>query len=199
RRLPDQSYEAEQFSRWLPLDGSCRAPAQFLKLPADGRARVVIEDVAPIVDNGRFPLKRAIGETVVVQASVFADGHDAVSCRVLYKTDNEWLSTVMIPLGHDRWEGVFSVSKLGRYTFTLEGWIDHIKTWRVDLRKRISAGQDIAIDLLLGAQFIDDALSRADEPNAAYLKDAAAAVKNGDTSRAVSDELYAVMQRFPDL
>lgn len=105
----------------------------------------------------------------------------------------------MIPLGNDRWEGVFSVSKLGRYTFTLEGWIDHFKTWRVDLRKRISAGQDIAIDLLIGAQFIDDALSRADEPNAAYLKDAAAAVKNGDTSRAVSDELYAVMQRFPDL
>ena len=50
---------------------------------ADGRGRVVIERVSPQIDCGRFPVKRVVGETVVVEADVFADGHD-LSC-----TDND--------------------------------------------------------------------------------------------------------------
>ena len=41
----------------------------------DGRRRVVIEAVSPEVDAGRFPAKRAIGETVTVEADVFASVH----------------------------------------------------------------------------------------------------------------------------
>ena len=40
--------------------------------------RIVIESVAPEVDGGRFPIKRTPGETVTVEADVFADGHDIV-------------------------------------------------------------------------------------------------------------------------
>jgi starch synthase (maltosyl-transferring) len=36
--------------------------------------RAVIEAVAPAVDGGRFPIKRALGEEVVVEADCFADG-----------------------------------------------------------------------------------------------------------------------------
>ncbi len=46
----------------------------------DGRARVVIEDVAPAVDGGRFAVKRVVGDEVVVEADCFADGHDVVAC-----------------------------------------------------------------------------------------------------------------------
>ena len=47
-------------------------------LPQDGRRRAVIEAVTPQVDGGRFPAKRVIGDTVFVEADVFADGHDEV-------------------------------------------------------------------------------------------------------------------------
>ena len=50
----------------------------------DGRGRVVIESVTPQVDAGRYPIKRVIGQQVVVAADVFTDGHDAVRCRVRY-------------------------------------------------------------------------------------------------------------------
>jgi starch synthase (maltosyl-transferring) len=49
----------------------------------DGRGRVVIEKVLPQIDCGRFPIKRVVGEAVVVEADVFADGHDRISCQVL--------------------------------------------------------------------------------------------------------------------
>ena len=43
------------------------------------RRRAVVEAVRPEVDGGRFPIKRTVGEEVVVTADVFADGHDQVA------------------------------------------------------------------------------------------------------------------------
>ena len=51
----------------------------------NGRKRVVIEDVSPEIDAGRFPVKRVVGEEVIVEAAAFADSHDAVSCTLLYR------------------------------------------------------------------------------------------------------------------
>ena len=127
--------------------------------PADGQRRVVIERVSPEIDCGRFPIKRVVGEAVVVEADVFADGHDQVTCQVLYSRggDKEWQSSPMTSLGNDRWRGVFSVAKAGRYEYTIEGWIDRFQTWRDDLAKRIAAGQDVRVDLLIGADLIEAA------------------------------------------
>ena len=43
--------------------------------PANAR-RVVIENVRPQIDCGRFPIKRIIGDRVTVTADIFVDGHD---------------------------------------------------------------------------------------------------------------------------
>ena len=52
----------------------------------DGRKRVVIDYVGPQVDCGRFPIKRAVGETVHVIAHAFADGHDRIGVELLYRS-----------------------------------------------------------------------------------------------------------------
>src|SRR5438046_9069406 len=74
-------------------------------LPADGRIRVVIENVAPAVDGGRFPIKRVAGETVTVEADCFADGHDALACRLLSRpgAGRAWHCVSVTPLANDRW------------------------------------------------------------------------------------------------
>ena len=41
--------------------------------------RVVIERVRPEIDGGRFPIKRTLGESVEVAATIFADGHDVIA------------------------------------------------------------------------------------------------------------------------
>jgi len=50
---------------------------------------VIIEHVEPEIDGGRFPIKRVVGEKVVVQADIFADGHDSVSARLLYREQDD--------------------------------------------------------------------------------------------------------------
>src|SRR6476620_8300756 len=121
-------------------------------LPIDGRQRVIVARVSPEIECGRFAIKRVVGETVIVEADVFADGHDLVTCQVLYQQNgHELQASPMKSLGNDRWRGEFTVTELGSYCYTVEGWIDRFATWRRDLEKRISAVQDVSVDLLIGA------------------------------------------------
>ena len=119
----------------------------------NSRVRVVISGVQPEIDNGRFPIKRTVGEEVVVEADIFVDGHDALSAVLLYchEKEQQWSHAVLQPLVNDRWRGVFAVTKVGRYHYTLQARIDRFISWRRDLTKRIEAGQDITVELLIGA------------------------------------------------
>jgi starch synthase (maltosyl-transferring) len=177
------------------------------KMPrvADGRVRVAIERVSPQIDCGRFPIKRVVGETVVVEADVFADGHDHITCQVLYSRegDKEWQSSPMTTLGNDRWRGAFSVPKAGGYEYTIEGWIDRFSTWRHGLGKRIAAGQDVHVDLLVGAELIDDAAGRAKGDDAALLRQGARRIREEKdmeyaTSIALDEELFRAIERYPE-
>src|SRR5262249_5275437 len=135
------------------------------------RPRVVIENVQPEVQAGRFPAKRTAGDTVTVEADVFADGHDEISAVLLHRKEGApaWDSFPMTPLGNDRWQARFYVPTLGRYRFTGRAWVDPFKTWRRALRKRLQAGQDVSVDLLIGAELVSWAADRATGPDAERL------------------------------
>ena len=129
----------------------------------NGRSRVVIEAVEPQVNAGAFPIKRVVGDQVIVEADVFADGHDAVSAIVRHKTSatDEWSEIRMRPLGNDRWRAEFRVTSVGQAFYTVSGWIDRFATWQRDLRKRLDASQDVRIDLLVGAELLAEAATQA--------------------------------------
>ena len=140
----------------------------------------MISGVAPEIDGGRFPIKRTVGEQVVVEADVFVDGHDALSCVLLYReAGGDWIEAPMIPLVNDRWRGAFVVTKVGRYEYTVQAWIDRFASWSRDLAKRLEARQDVRIDLLIGAALVEDASRRAAGPDAQFLKDYADALREG--------------------
>src|SRR5260370_546471 len=94
------------------------------------RSRVIVETLHPAIDS-RFPIKRVAGEQVEVEADVFAEGHDEIGVALLYHRDNaaEWTSVPMKPLGNDRWSARFTVTDLGFWRYTVQGWIDHFKSW----------------------------------------------------------------------
>jgi len=54
-----------------------------------GRNRVVIEEVSPQLDGGKHPVRRVLGGEVSVTAAIFADGHDLLAARLLYRSKNE--------------------------------------------------------------------------------------------------------------
>jgi len=47
--------------------------------------RIEIDDVAPVVSGGRFPAKAVVGEVVPVTATVWREGHDAVSATLVVR------------------------------------------------------------------------------------------------------------------
>jgi starch synthase (maltosyl-transferring) len=128
-----------------------------------GRRRVVIEGVEPEIDGGRFPIKRVVGETVAVEADAFTDGHDAITCRLLWRPESQpkWQEAEMEPLPNDLWRAEFTVTEPGRWLYAVLAWVDPFKTWRRDLRKRVDAGQDVSLDLRVGAALVREASERA--------------------------------------
>ncbi|WP_114209608.1 maltotransferase domain-containing protein [Acidisarcina polymorpha] len=170
-----------------------------------GYKRVVIEGVTPEVDSGRFPIKRVLEDVVTIEADVFADGHDLVAARLLFKREDatEWQSVYMTALGNDRWRGEFPVSEIGRYVYTVAGAIDRFGTWRSDLTKRIAAGQDVAIELLHGALILDHFAGLATGVEAARLTAWADVLRTQSTEEssrvlAISDEVLALVRKYPD-
>ena len=176
-----------------------------MQKPADGRKRVVIESVEPEIDAGRYAIKRIIGDTVDVEADLFADGHDHVAARLLFRFQDsaEWTAVAMVLLGNDRWRAAFPVAREGEYLYTVAGWIDHFDTWRGDLEKRIAAGQDIRVDLLNGAQLVEEAAVRTGRNDAEELWRWAVALRGTDDlvaaqAAALDPALAAKMAEYLD-
>ncbi|HXM93389.1 MAG TPA: alpha-1,4-glucan--maltose-1-phosphate maltosyltransferase [Candidatus Dormibacteraeota bacterium] len=180
-----------------------RLPTSF-RLPATLR-RVVIEGMEPEIDGGRFPIRRTVGELVVVQADIFADGHDVIDAVLLYRAAEEsaWQEEPMHALANDRWEGQFRVTKLGYFVYSVRGWVDKYKTWSRDLLKKTNAGQDVALELLMGAEFLDAAAKAAQGADARKLSDLAAGLrkfsaKDGRAAveLAANEELVSLMYAY---
>jgi starch synthase (maltosyl-transferring) len=163
---------------------------------------VAIEAVTPEVDGGRFPAKRSVGETVIVEADIFADGHDSLTAVLRHRHESSagWTETPLTPLVNDRWRGRFAVTKLGRYLFTVEGWVNPFQTWRKQLAKRVEARQDVKVDLEIGARMIEAAAGRAPAPDAARLAGLAQALRKQGAAMpaAQRDELETLMDRYAD-
>ncbi len=167
-------------------------------------SRVVVENVTPRVDDGRYPIKRSVGEQVVVEADAFADGHDRVACELLHRSEASaaWTAVAMTPLGNDHFRGAFRVETLGRHAYTVRARIERFGTWVRDLEKRRLAGQDLAVDLRIGGGIVEAAARRVGGPDAGLLALHAERLKKGGpaaTELALSEELAEIMQRHPDL
>jgi starch synthase (maltosyl-transferring) len=156
--------------------------------------RVVIEGVEPEVDGGRFAIKRTVGEEVRVRADIYTDGHDLLGAVLLYRKAGEsaWVDVPMRLDNNDRWEGKFRVEELGRYVYTIVAWVDAFRTWSADLQKRAEAGQDISVDVLIGAELARTAGERARGAQAKKLAEAAARLK--DAAKKVRDAALGLAQ-----
>jgi starch synthase (maltosyl-transferring) len=162
----------------------------------DGRRRVVIEGVRPEIDAGRFAIKRTVGERVVVEADAFTDGHDEISLVLRHRHGEEpiWRETPMTGLGNDRWRASFLIERMGAYCYTIEGWVDHFKSWSRDLAKRLAAGQELRVELQVGADLLERAADRAaaaDAATATGRERASAGAGDAGRLRAIAADLRA--------
>jgi starch synthase (maltosyl-transferring) len=156
-----------------------RPGASVATLPQAAQ-RVVVERLQPEIDGGRFPIKRTVGEAVSVSVDMFADGHDAIGGVLKYRfvaagpvsagpsrgpqdatePARRWNEVPLIDLGNDRWGASFTVTEIGEYEYTVEGWIDRFESWLHGLVAKANAGQDVSSDLLEGAQLVERTVVR---------------------------------------
>ncbi|HZO15882.1 MAG TPA: maltotransferase domain-containing protein, partial [Polyangiaceae bacterium] len=173
------------------------------KLP-DRHERVRIEAIWPEIDGGLYPVKRIMGDEMVVEADLLADGHDEVAGIVGYRHESEerWTEVPLLPTHNDRFRASFVLDRLGRYYYRAEAWIDAFASWRHGLAKKADAGVDVHVDLLIGRELVLAAAERAEDPTA--LTKAASWIGSEDRSTlervnaALDPELEALMRRHPD-
>ena len=142
--------------------------------------RIAVEAVEP---SGDFTIKTVIGRDFVVSADVFGDGHDVLAADLLWRPADvaEWRRARMRTLTNDRWEARIRPERLGMYHFAVEGWLDQWGTHTHDLHAKVTAGQDVTLELQEGQQLIQTALRRDDTVMTA--------------ENMLSDDLRAAMQR----
>jgi starch synthase (maltosyl-transferring) len=172
--------------------------------PKDLRRSVVIENVAPTVDGGRYPIKREVGDPVEVTADVFKEGHDVLAVFLKYRRADEagWREVPMRFVDNDRWAGTFTVDDNARYLYTIEALSDPFRSWLADLGKRVAAGQDVQSELLEGVALVQAALdgaAGADIPALRGWVERLGQASQRDAVAAASREALAVlMDRYLD-
>ena len=124
--------------------------------------RIVITNVYPEIDCGRYPVKRVVGEKFTARADVFADGHDEVKAFFLHKIrgKRKWNIEPMTALDNDKWEASFTPLQQVSYEYTFAGIVDHFTSWQKALKKKFDDEQDISVELKIGVQMIKDVAGR---------------------------------------
>lgn len=139
-----------------PIKAGRKNDADAARLP-----RIVIENVAPQVEDGRFPVRRVVGDVVTVEADVFADGHDLLAASLHHRPcdETEWRQAPMALVQNDRWQSRFPVKRVGRYEFRVEAWKNPFAIFRYELAKKHEARLDLHLELMEGEELLRSAIS----------------------------------------
>jgi starch synthase (maltosyl-transferring) len=169
-------------------------------------SRVIIEAIHPSIDGGAFPIKRTVGEDVVVEADLFAEGHDTLKALLKYRPigSTTWIEVPMTALPfNDRWTGSFPIQDRKDLEYTVEGWIDRFGSWHSELTKKAEARIDVASELLEGGEHVGEAVARASGRDADWLKQRAKVLRSSSDQverikAGLDPELVAIMEKYPD-
>ena len=167
---------------------------------------VVIENVRPLIDCGRYPIKRIIGEDLVVESDIFKDGHDLVAAVLKWRVVGKraWRETPMFFVDNDRWRGVCTLYDQAIHEYTIQAWTDTFRSWQQEFAKKFEAGvSDLRSEALEGAAIVKAAASRTrDGADSARLREFAGQIANGTSSEIYavthSGELEVLMATYPD-
>jgi starch synthase (maltosyl-transferring) len=189
---------------------AARAPgmATVSEVPGDIRGRVLIENVRPTVDGGRYPVKRVMGDLVTVEVDLIADSHDVLGGRLLYRRcgEEDFRAAPLTALRDDRYAASFLVDALGRWQFTVEGWVDEFRSFQRVLERKLQGAtpDDVVMQLRQGAHLFKSLAKRVPPSErhrlleAARLLDDAPRDPAAARATALDEELALVVRALPD-
>ena len=170
---------------------------------------MVITNVWPSIDDGRYPVKRVVGERLEISADVFKDGHDVIYAVIRWRKAGRprWEETAMVQGENDRWHGECTFFSPGNYEYTIQAWPDWFRSWKHEFEAKHKAGQeDLSVEIEEGALLLDAAAERAtaagDNESSAQLASCAETIREVPTDHIVdlvlSEELQTIMDYWPN-
>jgi starch synthase (maltosyl-transferring) len=198
------SFPAQETGRYFHVNGiTVNKTTQTVESAAAGGA-FHIEDVYPLIDGGRFPVKRVAGERIDVWADIYRDGHDVVNAALVWRReqDREWRRAPMTHHSNDRWGGSFVPDQPGRHVYAIEAWTDEFATWRHGFELKQKAGADLTLEAIEGAGMLTKAQAGGNGAAAVILRQCEDFLQTGDTAPLLTAELKDAMaesQLRPDL
>jgi len=148
-----------------------------------------------------------------VSATIVRDGHGLLAARLRWRhVDGQrsararWSSTPMSDRadGSCCWDGSFTAGHPGRYEIEIEAWLDRFATWRRDIRVRAAAGQDLEVELEVGARLIERRLRDVTKASRPRLLEAVEGLRSTACSDQVrlaaglDDAVAALLDGVPD-
>src|ERR1700746_2487050 len=125
---------------------------------------VVIDNVQPLIGCGRSPIKRIVGEDLVVEADIFKDGHDIVAAMLKWRVVGKraWRQTRMGFVDNDRWSCLCTLYDQAIHEYTVEAWTDTFRSWQQEFAKKFDGGiSDLQSEALEGAAIVQAGAGRA--------------------------------------
>jgi len=112
--------------------------------PVARQATVIISNLSPLVEGGRYPTKRVVGERLTVEADIFMDGHDQLVAVLGWRPEGEanWREVPMRHVDNDRWCADLRFDETGRYELAITAWSDDFLTWLHDFERRLTGDQE---------------------------------------------------------
>ncbi|MGH8225655.1 MAG: maltotransferase domain-containing protein [Gammaproteobacteria bacterium] len=163
-------------------------------IPERMDASIAIENVAPQLEAGRYPVKRVLGEAIEVYADLIVEGHARPAAALHYRAAGEktWRETLLRFFDNDRWCGRFVPEHIGPWEFQALAWRDRYGDWREDTIKRRDANQPLASELGEGAALLAEALAAAKGRTQARLAEIGSLLdEHADDDAARADLLLA--------
>jgi starch synthase (maltosyl-transferring) len=158
------------------------------------RRPIVITHVGPALEDGRYPVKREVGDRLTVTADIFKEGHAVLAAAIVFRAQDEsaWRESPMRLVDNDGWAGEFPLDSNTRYQFTLEAWTDVFASWAEDTARRRMGGQaDLTSEILEGVELVHRSRSAASGADAALLDDTLARLESAGDQAAKLDLLLA--------
>ena len=168
---------------------------------------IVIQNVQPQIDDGRWAVKREVGDDLEVTAEIFRDGHVKLAAVILWRRADEptWreMPMTLINPGLDHWSGDIRLTANTTYLYSIEAWTDVYETWAGELEKKIADGQKVSLELIEGRDLVAEAVKRAQGDDAEMLTALLASFdKADDDGRRVrlmlAEHVRAALARWPD-
>ncbi|MCL7765376.1 alpha-1,4-glucan--maltose-1-phosphate maltosyltransferase [Polaribacter sp. Z014] len=169
------------------------------------QSRIVVENIAPQINQGTVNIKRVVNEIVNVTADVLVDGHDVLQANLLFKheKDSKWSEIRMTPTFNDEYTASFQTTKQGYYSYKVEGWVDYALNWQHGLGRKIDDCQHVNSELLEGAELLFTIIDTVSPEEKDYLLHLIFIFKNSETyteaiKQAVSERLTSILKKYPE-